>query len=400
MNAARSRIAAGGIRGLSLRLVAQDAGSSVGSLSYRIGDKAALISRLVHEERRRRQQWHEIWHARVAGIDLSHPDVLANIVIAYLDDAATGHRETTLTCCEFLLEAIIDPAVYGSIGLLFDEEDQFWSSILHRSGIFEPELMGTAIAAYCRDEMPFAAALHGNVDYRLLRTATIRRLAEGFAGKTSGLACHFDTLVAACGETSASTPLPVDLPEGSKKAELADHIADIIAEQGLGAVSHRLVAARAGIPNSSVAHHFRMRNDLIDGGTCALVLRMRRGLQLAKGKPQGTDGMVLIRATHAIALSAARDPALVSFALDMRRRRAENVHEAMGTAIAGPNGMDRAAVQAATMVLIGSGLAAMARSQESAGNILDTTLLARIKASRTIAQPQHDRSPIGDAAPE
>lgn len=382
--AARSRIATEGIHGLSLRTVAQDAGSSVGSLSYRVGDKAALISRVIEEECRHRQQWHETWRVRIAPLDASEPDALADIITAYLDDAATAYRESTLTGCELLLEAAIDPAGHGGIGLLLDEEDRFWASMLNRSGLPEPASMAAAIAAYCRDEMPFAVALHGNVDYRLLRAATIDRLAEGFAGEVCGLARHFEALVAACGETSAATPLPVDLLHGSKKAELAGHIADIIAEQGLGAVSHRVVAARAGVPNSSVAHHFRMRDDLINGGIGALILRLRRELGAnSEDKAQGHDGMTLIRATHAIALAATRDPTLAPFALDMRRRRAENVRQAMAKAI-GADDLDRAAVQAATMVLIGAGFAAMARGDVSGGPALSPVILAKIRTSRSM----------------
>lgn len=361
LNAARARIATNGIRGLSLRSVAQDAGTSLGSLNYRIGDKAALVAHLVEEERLERQAVHAAWLARVAGLDLGVPAVLAAIITAYLDQAATVRRDAALTGCELLLEAGLDPAGYPGIADLLKEEEDFWSGALVRRHEARAAVFGRAIACYCRDELPFSIAAGHDPDYRLLRAATIGRLAAGLAGRGDGLSLHFETLVAACGISPATAPLPVDLPAGSKKAELARYIADVIVDQGAASVTHRLVAAQAGVPNSSVAHHFRTRDDLLDAGMEALILEMRRELNGA-GEPDSARryGPAVIRTTHSIALAAARDQAMVPFALDMRRRRAENVHRAVGEAIGGATGLDRAASQAAVLILVGAGLAALA----------------------------------------
>ena len=386
IRAARSRIAASGIGGLSLRLVAQDGGSSLGSLSYRIGDKRALIEQLIDDGRREFDRAADEWHKRAGEFELAAPDVLAHLVTAWLDDAATGRRETSLTACELLLEATIDPAGYRGICNLLDDEDRFWRTLLAPDYGTISDIFGSAIAAYCRDEMPFSIALGGNPDYRLLRAATAKRLAEGFASGATGLARSFEALVAACGDTSAATPLPLDLPEGSKKAELAGHIADLMAEQGVASITHRLVAARAGVSNSSIAHHFRTGDDLLHAGLGAQIQRMRRELQPgALPDAQADKGMTLMRSTHAVALAAARDPMFVPFALDMRRRRAENVHLAVGEAIGGTDGLDRAAVQAATMVFIGSGLAAMAREDAQGSTPVGPTELARLRQAHSFA---------------
>lgn len=386
IRAARSRIAASGIRGLSLRNVAQDAGRSVGSLSYRVGDKRALIAHLIDDERREFDRATNIWHKRATELELAAPDVLAQLVTAWLDDAATARREASLTGCELLLEATIDPPGHREIGELLDDEERFWRSLLAPDYGAISDIFGSAIAAYCRDEMPFSIALGGHPDYRLLRAATVKRLAEGFAGGATGLARSFEALVAACGATSAATPLPLDLPEGSKKAELAGLIADLMAEQGVASVTHRLVASRAGVPNSSVAHHFRTGDDLLHAGLGAQIQRMRQELQSgALPDTQADKGMMLMRSTHAVALAAARDPRFAPFALDMRRRRAENVHLAVGEAIAGADGLDRAAVQAATIAFIGSGLAAMARGDVQGGMPIGAAQLARLRHAGSFA---------------
>lgn len=375
--AARARIADHGLRGLSLRAVAQEAGGSVGLLSYRIGDKARLIAHLIDAERARRQALYADWRRRAGALDLSSPTVLASIVSGYLDHLAIAHRDTALAGCELLLEATIEPAGLPGLAGLLDEEDDFWCGLVAEGSFPVPRLLGLAIAGYCRDEMPFAIALRDNPDYRLLRAATLQRLAGGLAGPPTGLALSFGQLVDACGETSASLPLPVNLVEGSRRAEIAMHIADLMAEKGLAGVSHRAVAARAGTASSNVAHHFRSKDDLIHGGLCAQVLRARREMG---NRLNGEEGLWLIRATHMVALAAARDPAMAPFALDMRRRRAENVMESMAATVGGPDGLDRAAVQAATMVVIGSGFAARARRSDDPALWVSADRLAGLRA--------------------
>lgn len=359
LQAARARIAANGLRGLRLRSVAHDAGTSLGSINYRIGDKASLIARLIEEEQTQARAARVAWQARMAALDLTAPAMLAEIITGYLDQSADRRREAAITSCELLLEAGLDPPAFPGMAGLLDEEEAFWADALKRDHGTRAPVLAWAVANYCRDELPFTIAANGDADYRLLRAAVARRVAAGLSGEGDSLTGQFEALVAGCGATGASTPLPVDLPPGSKKAELAQHIASIIAEQGVASVTHRLVAARAGVPNSSVAHHFRTLGDVLQAGIGALILSARRELGASEDQDR-RDGIALLRATHSIALAAARDQALVPFALDMRRRRAENVRAAIGRAIAPGTGLDPAAVQAAVMVMIGASFAARA----------------------------------------
>src|SRR5262249_32313466 len=152
---ARTRIAASGLRGLSLRSVAQDAGSSLGSLTYRIGDKAALIARLIEEEVEERRRSAALWQARTAPLDLSVPEVLSAVATAWLDEAATTRREAALTGCELLLEAGIDRAGFAGIDLLLEEDNRFWIDLLRPDHGPQADLFGRAMAGYCHDELPF-----------------------------------------------------------------------------------------------------------------------------------------------------------------------------------------------------------------------------------------------------
>lgn len=382
---AHSLIAARGIRGLSMRSVAQEAGTSVGSINYRIGDKNALIAQLIAEEMAARRKVHERWKQRIRGLDMATPPVLATLITAYIDDIAAA-RDAAITRCELALEAGLNPSGFSGMGQLLEEEAIFWAETLLPVYGDRARLLARAIAGYCHDELPFSLALPSHSDYRLLRAATIQRLSEGLAGQASGLALSFDRLVEACGTNSASSlhPLEVDLPEGSKKAELAGHAAAVITRLGASAVTHRAVAGEAGISNSTLSHHFRTQEDLLQAGMGALILNMRRHIRSDSSESrEEMRRMTAIRATHSIALTACRNPHLAPFALDMRRRRAENVWASIGKSIAGDEGLDRTAIQSAVIVTIGSALAAQTREQqgEEESSLVTLAMLAQLRQS-------------------
>lgn len=387
IDAARARIAAEGMRGLSLRTIAQDVGISLGSLSYRIGDKAALLKQLLEREHLDQQEAQAIWRQRVKALNLAAPSILAAVITTWFEDACQGHRVATLAGCELLLEAGANPSTYPGMAAVLDAQDAFWRDVMlahlpaEEAGIF-----GCAIANYIRDELPFSLAAGSNADYRLLRAATVERLAARLAGGEVGLSVHFAQLVAATGSESAEAPLPVDLSAGTKRAEVAAAIASLIAEQGVAAVSHRAVAARAGVSNSSVAHYFRTRTDLLDAGFGALVMNMRDELHEPAGSARYQSWAALMRSTHALALAAARDPQLVPFALDMRRRRAENGRDALRAALSADAPIDDAAVQSAALIIVGNFLAMQARGGFDRPGWLKIEDLARLRRPSGIAE--------------
>src|SRR5204862_447079 len=144
-----------------------------------------------------------------------------------------------------------------------------------------------------------------------------------------------EALVDRCGTPRDTAVLPVGLPEGSRKAELAGYAAALIAERGIAALSHRTVAARAGVANSNVAHYFRTHDDLLRAGMGALIL-------------------------------------------GMRRRRGENVRAEIAAGVGGAAGLDAAATQAAVVTLVGARLGALARG-DGAAFAIDIAALARLR---------------------
>lgn len=354
--AARALIADEGLKGLSLRKVAARAGVSLGGVSYQIGDKGHLVHRLILDAAAVRAQRHEAWLARAARADLSDAAVLATFIAGYLDEQAQPDREHALTVAELVLEAGRESAPAAvEVAALLRGETAFWRAALADSP--GGARHGEAIAHYCCDEAPFSLALGADPDYRLLRAAVSARLADRLRGADGrGFTAGFDELVAAMDARAVDIRRPAAVNPDSPRARIAAAVAGLIEAEGVAAVTHRAVAARAGAPNSTVAHHFRTRDDLLRAGIEALYLGSTGSTTAAPDERAQRGGRSLMRATRALVLAAARDDSLRPFALDLRRRRGEHMG-ALTAPIGGERPLDPAAAQAAAMTISGAGFA-------------------------------------------
>jgi len=377
--AARALVAEEGLRGLSLRKVAGRAGLSLGGVSYQIGDKADLVRRLVRDAAALRAQRHEAWLTRAARMDLAEPAVLAAVIAGYLDEQVQPDREHALTLEELILEAGREAAPSAEIAALVRGETAFWRALLAESP--GGSAHGEAVAHYCRDELPFALALGADADYRLLRAAVSARLADRLRDAGHGGFAHgFDELVAAMDARAVDIRRPPAVDPDSPRARIAAAVAGLIETEGVAAVTHRAVAAAAGAPNSTVAHHFRTRDDLLRGGIEALYRGSIGSTAEAPDERAQRGGRSLMRATRALVLAAARDASLRPFALDLRRRRGEHMGPLVAP-IGGGAPLDRAAAQAAAMTISGAGFARSTLGEAPRAGDIAELLAALRKAS-------------------
>ncbi|MGH1559788.1 TetR family transcriptional regulator [Caulobacter segnis] len=60
------------------------------------------------------------------------------------------------------------------------------------------------------------------------------------------------------------------------QAKAAPHISAVIIAEGADAVTHRAIAARAGVANSTLAYHFPRQEDLLRAGAVDMVARARQ----------------------------------------------------------------------------------------------------------------------------
>jgi len=355
----RTAIAAGGLADASLRAVADAAGVSVGSINYQIGDRDALIDAVVAAETMAVTTQRQTWTARAGGWPTGDDTCLADLIGAWLDDGADGRRDSAVVQAELLLHASRRP-VHAMTPLLAAIDD-LWRTIL--SGHPQAARLAPLIAAYCHDEQPFSILLRDDPDYRLLRNSTIRALLRSPYSPCEAAADWHMRIVGRLSVAAAGAHRADDIAPSGPRATIAGHIADVVADMGIGAVSHRSVARAAGLPVSSVAHHFAGGRDLVRGGVEALYRRMRADLGADDARP-ARSGSAVMRLTHDVALAALRDPDFRPFAIDMRRRRAENVHTAVAQALDPAGRADRATTQALVMAMVGHGLCQHARGRE------------------------------------
>lgn len=354
LQAARRRLARSGFRGLTLRPVAQECGLTLAAVTYHFSAKSRLIEQLAERERRIDRERHAAFAARFSGLPVLTPVALSAILEAYLDEAAGAASLTTAIWTELLLSAAIDTEARAAIMPWIEERWGFWRGLFagRRDGA---DGWAAAAFGYVCDE-----AIHGLVqrerdDYRLLRAMGLERWAAGFPAVAPGLSqpVFFGAVVARLDPALAMpTPDGGDDVLKDKPGEIARAAAGLIVQEGPDAVTHRAVGERAGAPASTVAYHFNNRMDLVRAGLTAIYLAAQGRLEL-----DGAErGVVVARGTAALALTAARDPGLTAFAVDLRRLRGENLHGRLLEMGGDPARFDLCAAQAASVTLLGATL--------------------------------------------
>ncbi|GAM04178.1 TetR family transcriptional regulator [Novosphingobium sp. MBES04] len=350
LDAARNVLAREGLYHFSLRLVAREAAMSVGKIRYQIGDKAALLEAVVARECEIIDARRDQWRTQLASCPELDPASVTDIVTQVLDEVSQDGRVSAIVMAEIYIQAHRDPALGALRARLWAHDQGFWQ------GLFEdfPEARGLVrrIACYGVDERVFSVLLGQSRDYRLLRQSTLRALLRpaGAHARSAVSAWHLHLVAQLAGPAQAALEGASEIK--GTKAVLAGQIADAMAREGVEAISFRQIATSAGVPLSTLTHHFLSHRDLVLGGVEELYRRMRASL----GQPgDARAGRQVLLLTHEMALGALRDPRLTPFAIDMRRRRAENVHAQVAPLIDGEG--DRARSQAFTMALIGEAIA-------------------------------------------
>lgn len=129
-----------------------------------------------------------------------------------------------------------------------------------------------------------------------------------------------------------------------RRRKLLDAALEVIARDGAGHVTHRAVAAAAGVPHSSITHYFTDVDDILvsaltrAGQRCVeagdeVLAAVRDGADLATTLAESVvggelvPGDALMAAEYELYLMAARRPELAPIALEWADRLAEAVGE-------------------------------------------------------------------------
>lgn len=347
----------GGLAALSLRPLAQRAGVSVAVIVARFGAKAGLLEQITGTAAAQDQAFFAKWRALADLPGDRTPEIRAALAeLAFQDWVGKGCRRASLLI-ELVHDRALRPDPFPALEAWLADSGRFWAGL-----IFGTEALADLAQGYILDEAGFALAAADNPAYQLLRALCLRRFAAGILPPVPGPAGPgaVERLI------EHLRPLP-DAPaagDETKRRHIAASAGQLIVSQGIGAVTHRSVALAARVPPSTVVYHFGAQPALVIAGLHAIVERFRKSVSASGGGDDGTpDVRNLVKATSLIALAAAREPGLVPAALDMRRRRGENI-TATGAARLGlePAGaFDRTAAQVLSVALFGMQMVAMAR---------------------------------------
>ena len=350
-----------GFAGLTLRPLAASLGVSVAAISTRMGAKDALIDRVVGLAAQRDKPFFTRWSmlaARIAPGDSAARAAFADL--AFRDWTTAGRKQAI-----FLIE-LVHHYPPGKSGFLAIEQwladaGIFWSNVVFGS----PSLADLALG-YILDEAGFALSAGDEPAYALLRVLCLQRLADGVFLRGGASDGTVERAIAVL--EPDQRPAAADDP---KRQRIADSAAQIIVAQGMDAATHRSVALAAGVPASTVVYHFGGRDALVVAGLHAVIRRFHgtRDRARAAGPAPVDDAETrdLVKATSMIALASVREASLLPYALDMRRRRGENIRavdmEWLGFSPGKEVGFDRTAAQVLSIAVFGMRMVAMRREQ-------------------------------------
>jgi AcrR family transcriptional regulator len=368
--AAFDMIVSQGLAELTLRPLADKVGLSLTALTQAMGSKEQLIARLIESAMAQDAAFRAGWLAQMQAMAPILPTMRAVLAETILDDWVGHHRHLVCLLLDLVQEAGRQAGggtgpTAPALNRWLDEAGPFWAQVL-----FDDARQADVAMGYILDEGGFSLFGRDHAAYRMIRSLCLHRLTGGLypdPDQAVGTARHLEHWIA---RLAPERTYP-DAPDTSKRGMIAAEAGRLVVTQGIEAVTHRAVAAAAGTPASTVVYHFGSRDDLVVAALHAIVTNFRQRLtgtadQAYLVHASYEPSRDLVRATSVIAIAAARYPGLAPHALDMRRRRGENIDqrllETFGLRADRPG--DRTTSQVVSVALFGMRMVAMARGQE------------------------------------
>ncbi|MFZ4876433.1 TetR family transcriptional regulator [Janthinobacterium sp. Mn2066] len=362
--AAACRIAAAeGLAGLTLRPLAESLAISVTVLSNHYGARADVLAAICHAALAEEQRLFTAWRRDLVTLDVLAPAVAADLAEIILEELAVRQRPLSQLFVELVQASTWDQTVQAAFAPWLQARRQFWHEFGTRAGLPAALLDSGWLAGYFIDELAYSVLLNHAPPYRLLRRLCLRRLFSGLvkgpdeSGDTGLFSLLFDALEYQPGEPSVIQG--ADLSDGWP-GRAAHACAIQLSARGVGGLTHRAIAAEAGVPHTTLSYRFPTQQDLVIAGLEYIISHLliavdKAGLTgnhqlLSEGEQHGLD---VSRATFAVAIAATRLTRLAPCAADMRRRRGINLVKLLPQLAPETSGMDWLAAQVMSIGLIG-----------------------------------------------
>ena len=259
LSSAAGLIVTSGLKGLTLRSVAQNSGVSPSLPSYRYGSREKL---LVEIFRHARAQEEAAWARRTGQLGqlASQPGQLASLALAIAAEVISRAPDTAMLGWIGSTAAERHPALRPVMADWPVLASAFWAAQFENMGM-DPELAPA-----------FAAGLGGAIRIGLLSGAdarltvwmndVVRRLCERITGAPASAPGDSPARMSLERLRTGRPETPPDSRTDTPQ-RILDAASALILSHGPEALTHRLIARESGIALSSMTHHFRSIDEIM-----------------------------------------------------------------------------------------------------------------------------------------
>lgn len=354
-------IAQDGLSALTLRALAQRAGIGVSSITHLTGNKSQLIDLLIKRAMECDADLQAGFSDWIKASSALNAQELTEGIDLVFETYAVKAPDLVVFFSELVLASATDPELSQMLHPWRTAQAEFWSKIAALSAHPKAAQLPDMLLGFFVDEITYTPALECLLAYRRLRRLCLHTLLSfdflpADPRRSSPL---FDRLVAELG--AIDDPLSFDKGQGfandPKRDTYAYAASQIMVHEGLGTITHRSVAQRAGVAPSTLAYHFKTQDDLVSGAMVNIIRRLKETVAQGDG-PTGSDtsaisGYEIGRSTQMLALQARRKPLYLGTAADMRRKRGINLTRKLNAGR--PEGQGLNELQAQTLSILALG---------------------------------------------
>jgi DNA-binding transcriptional regulator YbjK len=313
-----------GATGISARTLAASAGLPVSSIYYHFGDLERLLETAQDHARAAATRWCDAQLDAIRG--QTESAALGPLLATVIDDWCEQQRPLAFAARECRLMALRDPRHAATSARWDILWQSFWQAVCDRLGIADMATSTTWV-------------FEGTSGMHLLRwrrpvdRGALSELCNGWArwmeGRLAEPSAWFDLA-----RRDAAALIAPAAPDDPVAAAIATAAATTVAQRGVAALTHRAVAAEAGVTLGVVSYKYRTSAELLHAAFEAIYRRMspQSADELAAvpdlGRDTGlarVDGGIPTRAdllaSDELLVASARNPTFQTFAAQLRYLR-------------------------------------------------------------------------------
>lgn len=374
-----------GAEAISARMLASAAGLPVSAIHYHFGGLGQLLDAAQADAIDSARAWCEAQQEAIGKAAIS-PDMLGPLLACLIDDWCEMQRGLAFAWREGQLMALRDPDRCWAAR----QWDQMWQ------GFFDQLCAGMGLSEFATLTAWFfdgASGLHILRWRRPLDRSALEELCNGWAawlgGKLAPQGGWFDT-----GQRDAQMLAATPEPSDSVAETIANAAAQVVAESGVTALTHRAVAAAANVTLGTVSYKFRTSADLMRAAFDGIYRRMQSRSPVRLGEnaamtmeevialaEQGAPSRADMLGSGELCIVTARNPAFQPFAAQLRYLRGRGSARILERALGRDQAISPIDGAILSAVLGGRGQACNSTGRASPGDL--APLIQRLASGRT-----------------